>query len=271
MASPDPAYSRVGIVTRRTDVTRSIRGSRGAALLLAGTAAAASLLLSGCGAGQVAETAVKIPSVQGVNVQTSDNLYKVRGLYVQYPGGEGYRPGANAALNVVLYNDSGSPVTVTVTTDSAREILLTGTPLSGGPSAAPTGSPTEPATASATASNPNASPSQSVGTSGSPSASPSATPSESAPAGQPARIEIAANGFAQLNSNNGQFLQLIGLNDKLLPGQQVNLTFDFGNGKVVKTAAPIGVPLTPAPAPSQIVHPREEAGVDGGNEGGAHG
>ncbi len=266
MATPGPAYGRVGIVTRRTDVTRSIRGSGRATLLLAGTAAA-SLLLSGCGAGQVAETANKVPSVQGVNVQTSDNLYKVRGLYVQYPGGEGYQAGANAPLNVVLYNDSQSPVTVTVTTDSAREILLTGAAQSGGPSVAPTGSPTEPATASPTASNPSASPSQSVGTSGSPSTSPSG----SAPAGQPARIEIPANGYAVLNSDKGQFLQLVGLNDKLLSGQQVNLAFDFGNGKVVKTAAPVGVPLTPVPAPSQVVHPREEAGADGGNEGGSHG
>ncbi|NES14675.1 MULTISPECIES: copper chaperone PCu(A)C [Micromonospora] len=253
-------------------MTRSIRGSRrGAALLLAGTAAAASLLLSGCGAGQVAETANKIPSVQGINVQTSDNLYKVRGLYVQYPGSEGYQAGANARLNVVLYNDSQSPVTVTVTTDSAKEIVLSGAAESGGPSVAPTGSPTEPATASPTASDPSASPSQSLGTSESPSASPSASPSESAPAGQPARIEIPANGYVALSGNGGQFLQLVGLNEQLRSGQQVNLTFDFGDGKVIKTGAPVGVPLTPAPAPSQIVHPREEAGEQAGVEGGGHG
>jgi hypothetical protein len=247
-------------------VTRSIRGSRRrAAVLLAGTAAAG-LLLAGCGAGQVAETANKIPSVQGINVQTSDNLYKVRGLYVQYPGGEGYQAGADAQLNVVLYNDSTSPVTVTVTTDSAKEVVLAGAGESGGPSAAPTGSPTEPATASPTASDPNASPSQSLGTSESPSASPSASPSDAAPAGRPARIEIPANGYVTLIGNGGQFLQLIGLNEQLRSGQQVNLTFDFGAGKVIKTAAPVGVPLTPDPVPSQIVHPRE-AGVEGGSHG----
>ncbi|SBT48855.1 hypothetical protein [Micromonospora auratinigra] len=258
-------------------MTRSIRGSRRAALLLAGTATAAGLLLSGCGAGQVAETSNKIPSVQGVNVQTSDNLYKVRGLYVQYPGEKGYQAGGNAPLNVVLYNDSKSPVTVTVTTDSAREILLTGSAPSGGSSVAPTGSPTEPASASPSPTETNdtssPSPSESGSASASPSesASPSASASASAPAGQPARFEVPALGYVQLNSNNTQFLQLVGLNDKLLPGQQVNLTFDFGGGKVVKTGAPIGVPLTPAPAPSQVVHPREEAGAEGGAEGGSHG
>ncbi len=247
-------------------MTRSIRGSRGPALLLAGTAAAASLLLSGCGAGQISETANKIPSVQGVNVQTSDNLYKVRGLYVQFPGPKGYEAGSNAPVNVVIYNDSEKPVTVTVTTDSAREIVLTGSGAGESGAATPTGSPTEPATASPTATDPSASPSQSLETSESPSASPS--PSESAPAGQPARIEIPALSYAQLNAGNPRFLQLIGLNQKLLVGQQVNLTFDFGNGKVVTTPAPIGIPLTPEATPSKIVEPRhvgEDSGVEGGH------
>ncbi|SCG52964.1 hypothetical protein [Micromonospora inositola] len=248
-------------------MTRSIRGSGRAALLLAGTAAAASLLLSGCGAGQVAETAKKIPSVQGVSVQTPDNLFKVRGLYVQYPGVEGYQAGGNAALNVVIYNDSQAPVTVTVTTDSAREILLVGSTTAGA-QARPSGSPTEPASASPTATDPSASPSQSVGASGSASASPSAPASEPAPAGQPARLEIPALGYAQLTAAGGQRLQLVGLNEKLLAGQQVNLVFDFGNGRTIKTAAPIGVPLTPAAPVAPIITREGGTGEEGGTEAG---
>lgn len=246
-------------------MTRSIRGSRRAALLLAGTAAATGLVLSGCGAGQVAETANKVPSVQGVNVQTPDNAYKVRGLYVQYPGAEGYKAGSNAPINVVIYNDTRDPVTVTVTTDGAREVLLSGSsPAGAQPS--PTVSATEPASASPTATNPSASPSQSLGTSPSASASPSA--SESAPAGQPARIDIPALGYAQLTTTAGRFLQLVGLNADLLPGQQVNLVFDFGNGKTVKTPAPIGVPLTPGAPASPIITREGGAGEEGGTEGG---
>ncbi|MFU8874931.1 hypothetical protein [Micromonospora sp. SL4-19] len=246
-------------------MTRSIRGFRRAALLLAGTAAA-SLLLSGCGTGQIAETAKKLPSVQGVNVQTPDNLYAVRGLYVQFPGVEGYKPGADAPLNMVIYNDSKNPVTVTVTTDSARDIVLTGADASG-PQTSPSSSPTEPASASPTPSDPNASPSMGLGE----PASPSATPSESAAPSEPARIEIPALGYAQLNANSARFLKLVGLNDKLLSGQQVNLTFDFGDGRTITTPAPIGVPLTPAAVPSPIVHPREEAGEAGKVGGSGHG
>ncbi|MFD2766641.1 copper chaperone PCu(A)C [Micromonospora eburnea] len=248
-------------------MTRSIRGSGRAALLLAGTAAAASLLLSGCGAGQVAETSIKVPSVQGVNVQTPDFNFLVRGLHVLYPGTEGYQAGANAPLDVVIYNDSKNPVTVTVTTDSARDIVLTGADAAG-PQASPTNSPTEPATASPFPSAPNASPSEALG-SGEP-ASPSASPSESAAPSLPARIEIPAKGFAQLSPGSDRFLQLVGLHEKLLTGQQVSLTFDFGDGNVIRTGAPIGVPLTPAAPPSPVVHPREEAGPAGGIEGGGH-
>ncbi|MFJ8581923.1 hypothetical protein [Micromonospora sp. NPDC093277] len=246
-------------------MTRSIRGSGRAALLLAGTAAAASLLLSGCGAGQVAETAINVPSVQGVNVQTPDFNFLVRGLHVQYPGTEGYQAGADAPLDVVLYNDSEAPVTVTVTTDSARDIVLTGADAAG-PQASPTNSPTERATASPFPSDPNASPSEALGA-GEPT-SPSASPSESGAPSLPARIDLPAKGFAQLSPGSDRFLKLVGLHDRLLSGQQVNLIFDFGNGNVIRTGAPIGVPLTPAAQPSPVVHPREEAA---GNEGGEHG
>ncbi|MFC8849428.1 MULTISPECIES: hypothetical protein [unclassified Micromonospora] len=242
-------------------MTRSIRGSRRAALLLSGVAAATGLLATGCGAGQVAETAMKEPSVQGVNIQTPDNAYKVRGLYVEYPGAEGYQAGANAAVNAVLYNDTQSPVTVTVTTDSARDIVISGgASASASPSASASESPSE-----------NASPSGSASPSEGAAESPSASPSPSAPAGEPARFEIPALGYVQLNVQGGRPLQLVGLNQALLAGQQVNLTFDFGNGRVLTTPAPVGVPLTPLPQPSQIVQREGAHGAEGGTEGSGHG
>ncbi|MFI7432734.1 hypothetical protein [Micromonospora haikouensis] len=243
-------------------MTRSIRGSRRAALLLSGVAAATGLLATGCGAGQVAETANKEPSVQGVNIQTSDNAYKVRGLYVEYPGAGGYQAGANAAVNAVLYNDTQSPVTVTVTTDSAREIVISGgASASASPSASASESPSEGASPSGSGS---ASPSEGA------SEGPSASPSPSAPAGEPARFEIPALGYVQLNVQGGRSLQLVGLNQALLAGQQVNLTFDFGNGNTVSTPAPVGVPLTPLPQPSQIVQREGAHGAEGGTEGSGH-
>ncbi|MEV2241868.1 hypothetical protein [Micromonospora sp. NPDC049891] len=231
---------------------RSIRGSRRAAVLLPGIAAAAGLLLSGCGAGQISETANKVPSVQGANIQAGDGKYAVRGALVAYPGVEGYQAGDNALLNVVLYNDSRDPVTVTVTSPDAREVVLTTVAAAASPS--PTGSP-----------SPEQSPegSPSPDNSPSPDDSPSPSPTESPTAG-PARIEIPPLSYVQLNTEGEQVLQLLGLNEAVLAGQNVTLTFDFG-GETVTSPAPIAVPLTPAPQPSPIIERHTEYEGEGGH------
>lgn len=203
-------------------MTRSIRGSRRMAALLA--AAAATLLVSGCGAGQIAETALKTPTVPGTNpdLRTADGLFKVRNLLLAYPGVEGYPAGGNAVVEVAIFNESANPVTVTISSDSARSVVLTST-----------------ATPSPTA----------------PTAPPGATqdpllpPTEPAPAAEPARIEIPAYGYAVFSSTSARQLQLVGLNQAVRAGQSVNLVFDF-NGQQLSAQAPVRVPLTPAPKPT---------------------
>ncbi|MET8085189.1 hypothetical protein [Micromonospora sp. NPDC005237] len=252
-------------------MTRSIRGSRRAALLLSGMAAATSLLASGCGAGQVAETALKEPSVQGVNLTTPNGAYSVRGLLVTYPGTEGYRAGQDAPLNAVIYNDSKSTVTVTVTTQSAREVLISGGSASPTPSASESASATPSAPESRSAS-PSATPSETGSSSATPSAPESARASGSASAaapGQPARIELAPLSYLQLNSEATTQLRLIGLTEALRSGQNVVVTFDFGNGNTVTGQAPIAVPLTPAAPPSPIIE--REGGYEGDEGGATHG
>jgi hypothetical protein len=243
-------------------VTRSIRGARRAAAMLTGTAAAATLLLSGCGAGQVAETAAKVPTSVGANAQSPDNTFKVRNLSIDYLSVEGYRAGENAALSVALYNDSGQPVTVTITPDGARAVVLTG------PSAAPTPGGTVSASPSATTTSGSPSPATISG-SPEPGGSASATPSEGASASPTptptptptpdaaAEIRIPAGGFVILNKTVGSWLQLAGLTKALPPGESVPLTFDF-SGTKVQVDAPVAVPLTPAPTGAPVVEENEE-------------
>ncbi|WP_328421162.1 hypothetical protein OG470_04790 [Micromonospora sp. NBC_00389] len=260
-------------------MTRSIRGSRRAALLLSGIAAATSLLVSGCGAGQIAETAKKAPSVQGVNLSAGNGAFAVRGLLVEYPGVEGYRAGQDAALNAVIYNDSKETVTVTVTTESAREVVISGgsasaspsasAPPSASPSASESGTPSPSASESGSAS-PSATPSETGSSSATPSAPESARASGSASPstpGEPARIELAPLSYLQLNSEATTQLRLIGLTEALRSGQNVFVTFDFGNGNAVTGPAPIAVPLTPAAPPSPIIE--REGGYEGEEEGGS--
>jgi hypothetical protein len=237
-------------------------------------AAATGLLLSGCGTGQVAETANKEPSVQGVNLSARNGDYAVRGLLVEFPGVEGYKAGANAVLNAVIYNDSEQPVTVTVTTDSAREVVITGKGAAASPSATPGGSPSPTPSESQSPSpgapeSPHSSESPHATESPSATASPAAPESPAAPAGEPARIEIPPLSYVQLNTQADRVLQLVGLNESLRSGQNVFLTFDFGNGVTVTGPAPVAVPLTPAAPPSPIIE--REGGYEGQEEEGGHG
>ncbi|MET8120146.1 hypothetical protein [Micromonospora sp. NPDC005189] len=246
-------------------MTRSIRGSRRAALLLSGIAAT-SLLASGCGTGQIAETATKEASVQGVSLTTKNGSFSVRGLLVDYPGTEGYRAGQDAPLNAVIYNDSKETVTVTVTTESAREVVISGGSASASPSASES-APASPSTSTSGSATPSATPSETGSSSATPSAPESARASGSASAaapGQPARIELAPLSYLQLNSEATTQLRLIGLTEALRSGQNVIVTFDFGNGNTVTGPAPIAVPLTPAAPPSPIIE--REGGYD--DEGG---
>ncbi|MDG4828088.1 hypothetical protein O7627_02065 [Solwaraspora sp. WMMD1047] len=237
-------------------MTRSIRGARRGAVLLAG-AATTGLLMSGCGAGQIAETANIRPAVPGVNVETTDGLFKVRNAIVEYSDPLGYPSGGDAPLSMALYNDSAQPITVTVTTDSAEAVVLVDTTAT--PAATP--SPT-------TAASPDASPDPtgeppatptvepSPGASGrpDPSASPGvpATPDPTVPAtpappaGAPAQVEIPALGYLLLNDETGRILQLVGLDTALAPGRSVNLTFEV-NGERLETPVPVAVPQSPAP------------------------
>ncbi|MEU1585913.1 hypothetical protein [Micromonospora sp. NPDC005710] len=247
-------------------MTRSIRGSRRAVLLLSGIAATG-LLTSGCGAGQIAETALKEPSVQGVNLTTNNGSFSVRGLLVDYPGTEGYQAGQDAGLGAVIYNDSKETVTVTVTTEGAREVVISGGSASPSPSASESGS-ASPSNTTSGSPSPSVTPSETGSSSATPSAPESArasgSASPSAP-GQPARIELAPLSYIQFNSEATTQLRLVGLTEALRSGQNVVVTFDFGNGNTVTGQAPVAVPLTPAAPPSPIIE--REGGYEG-NEGG---
>nr|MDT0662685.1 hypothetical protein [Micromonospora sp. DSM 115978] len=237
-------------------MTRSIRGARRGAVLLAG-ATATGLLMSGCGAGQIAETAAVQPAVPGVNTQTEDGMFKVRNLMVEYADPLGYPSGGDAPLNVALYNDSTAPLTVLVSTDSAEDVVLVDGSTTPTPEPSPTPDPTataSPDPAGTPTGEPPATPTVDPGATADPSASPDATVSPDpagpasppAPAGEPARIEIPAGGYVLLSREAGSYLQVVGLDRALLPGESINLTFEV-DGERLATPVPVGVPLSPAP------------------------
>ena len=233
------------------------------ATLIAGVATVAAVALSGCSAGQVAETALKKPSNMGVNANNSNSSVVIRNLAVVYNGTEGYKSGGTAPLELGLYNQSTEAVTVLVSSQplegaaegqgvvSARAVNLVG----GEPGPAVGSAAPEPAGSRPPATPDTETPDNIPDPSASnvaPSSQPSAAPSASAAAaGRPARIELEPMGSASFLPGDAQQMQVTGLTGNLVPGTSVNLIFEFSNGaEPLILQAPVGVPLSPAPRES---------------------
>ncbi|MEV7621991.1 hypothetical protein [Actinoplanes sp. NPDC089786] len=229
---------------------------RRAAALVAGTAAVTALALTGCSAGQVAETALKKPSNSGVNANNSNNSVVVRNLQVLYNGVEGYDASARVPIEVGLFNQTTEPVVVTI---GSRP--LTGAPANQGVVAAGQIGLLGGGSASATPPSPAMEPSGSR-----PPATPDTETPENVPSGdpsapalpppppdngaqlQPARITIEPMGSASFLPGDQQQLVATGIPGRLLPGQSINLVFDFSNGaEPLELQASVGVPQSPAP------------------------
>jgi hypothetical protein len=218
-------------VTRSTD--------RPAAAWLAGAVVGAGLLLSGCSAGQIAETARKDPSIQGVNADAQlveggqvVGSVGVRDVLVAYPGPEGYERGGDAPLEVRIFNETPEAVTVQVQAAQpadgangmirASSVVLVGDAAATTPAAEPTGS-----------------------------ASPGAGGSAPADGAAPS-IEIPPGELFILTREAGSYLRLDGLGDRLLAGMSVPLRFQFSNGLQLAVSAPVANPLSPIPrAPAE--------------------
>ncbi|HEX6501208.1 MAG TPA: hypothetical protein VF054_19580 [Micromonosporaceae bacterium] len=261
-------------------MTRTVAGSktvrRQVVLAAAGlTAVAAAGLLSGCGAGKLAQTAHMAPAVQGANadVRIDDQLVSVRDAVVVYPGPKGYPAGGQAALSVRVFNQTSKPVTltrVTVSTDDRhpvgadRVIKETAGRPADVPSAAPSAPSMSPSAATATAAptgtvasgsaapagRPAASPSTGAHASAKPSPSavaptqPSAAPQEEPPSDQ-LNITIGPWQYVDLTADSPTHLVLLGLTKPLTGGDTVLLRFEFDGGATNPVEVPVGPPAGP--------------------------
>ncbi|HEU4422675.1 MAG TPA: hypothetical protein VFR67_09070, partial [Pilimelia sp.] len=199
----------------------------------------------------------KRPSVPGLNVQaevrddagTVIGQVALRDLVVTYEDIEGFPAGSDAPVQVTIFNETPRPVRVRVTspaaqpgeegTIGARSVELTSA--AGSPTASPPVPGSPPATGTPA---PTGTPTGSPAPTGTPTGQPAP------PTGQPAPtavIEIPPAGFAVLGPDSERQLRLIGLDGRLTAGSAARLLFEFDNGAVLRVAAPVGTPLSPAP------------------------
>ncbi|MDI1465121.1 hypothetical protein QEZ54_29540 [Catellatospora sp. KI3] len=240
--------------------------TRSITMLFAGGATAAALALTGCSAGMQSQTAdqvAAVPGAAGGSIETSPGAGNivVRDAMVAYPGLQGYKAGADAPLQLRIFNNTKEPVTITgVESAAAASVELTS---AGAVKATPSteASPSAAASASASAS---AKPSASASVAA--SASPSPSPSPAAPAAAE-KITIAPSGYVDLLPTSKQFYVLKGLKAALANGASVPLTIKLSNGQsIVLPAVPVATPLEAMPR-SPIALPEGEGEVVTPGEG----
>ncbi|MCU7727261.1 hypothetical protein ODJ79_26325 [Actinoplanes sp. KI2] len=184
--------------------------------LAAGAAMAAVIALSGCSAGQVAETAILESPISGLNTQSPGGALLIRNLQVPYNNPTGYPANGTAPLQVSLFNQTEQPLTVTITSKPQTNVV--------------------PEVVSA----------MQVGV-GAPPSSSGASAAPSTPALQPAKFTIPALGSQVFNPEGGPTTLLAqGLSNALKPGYSLALTFQVENGPAFEAMAPFAIPTSPA-------------------------
>jgi hypothetical protein len=217
--------------------------------MAAGVATVAVIGLAGCSAGQVAETAVLQPATSGLNTTSPDGSLLVRNLQVVYNNPTGYGVGGTAPLEVSLFNQTQTPMTVLISSTpqpGSAETVVTAQQIgvSGGAAASASAAP------SAAASEP------------SPSASePSPSESAAAPALQPARFTIAPHSVQSFMPGDPQQLQAVGLSGQLANGTALAVTIESSaTSQPLQLLAPVAIPLSPAPRAPGATDESEEGG-----------
>lgn len=196
------------------------------ALAVAGATVA---FTAGCGAGRETQTDQQVAAVPGGNVKISaapDGSVSVRNALIVYPGPNGYERGADAPIEVRVFNDTKAAIRLIDVRSPAGDVVLVREGAA---------SPTPSATAQPASPDPSMSP------------PPAAT-------GGRVDVEIPASGMVVLAPGAGQYLQLAGLTEPIKQAGSVALTFVFGNNiQLPEVRVPIAPPFSPEPrAPSVI-------------------
>jgi hypothetical protein len=229
---PEPSLGWRTVERRRKGIEVKAPASISRRLAIV-AAAASALVLSGCAAGQIAQTAEEVSTLDGVHAKVGDMALT---LYVQAPDGVPcYLPGAAVPLALVLVNTGQEPDTL----DSITSPRFTGTTVAA--NAADAAKITGAASGSGSCG----------GTAASASAAPGGKPSGLPQAA--AVPTLAPNSTTQLGiTDTGQDLTaqpvvlLEGLQGgPLFPGESVPLTLTFHKSGKITLMVPVHLSLVP--------------------------
>ncbi|MEU6250776.1 hypothetical protein [Glycomyces sp. NPDC047010] len=213
-------------------------GRRAAALAIG--AAALALALTGCGAGQHAETSKMQTAISGVDADAGS--VALRDVQIDFGDAGNYREGGQAPLRVWMANNGDEAVSLVAVTSPVAEAVTLATEVVEVEESPAEESP------SAEATTPGESASPGEDASGSPSAdaSPDAEETVAELVGEREfAIELAPSDYARLAPSTGSFLLLEGLKEDVTMGTRVEVAFTFSNGETVVLDVPMGIPDVP--------------------------
>ena len=227
---------------------------------MAALAAAGATLIAGCQAGQHAQTAQTIPTIDGASAQIGS--LGLRDVTIEYPETGSWPPGSDARLHLVVVNVGRAADTlVEVRTAVADSVELNATPgATPEPTTTATPEPSQTGSATPTGSeSPSESPSESESTFGPATPSPThgPSPTEEAATG----IPIPGPGLVSFGEE-GPEIVLTGLTRELRPAQVVPITFVFAEAGEVTVIVAVATPLEEV-EPAPTVPTEGEAGAAG--------
>lgn len=205
-------------------------GTIGAGARWAAALAVAGLVLTGCGAGDHAQTSEMGTAINGVDVNAG--TLALRDLQVDFGETGSYLEGGTAPLQVWIANQGNETVILESVTSPAAEAVTLATEVA-------VAEPSESASATP------------GGEDSSPSAAASAGSEDAEVAAELVgereyAIEIKPGSHVRLAPTTGSFLLLEGLKEDVSAAAAVEVEFTFSNGKVVTAELPMGVPAEAA-------------------------
>ena len=214
---------------------------------LLGAAVAATFALSACSVGQVTQTDQKVPAVPGTNAEVVNEAVgaqiDLRDMLVAYNGIEGYDQGADAALQIRLFNsgDVDDKLTAVTAEGVAQSVIVVDETVT-----VPTEDPTQ--TEDPTADpdqDPTADPDQEPDGEETPATDPTQDPEPTQdPQPTPIEFELPMNGYQILTPAEGVYLQLVGLVEPLNTGSVIEVTFHFEVAGQITVAIPMALPTS---------------------------
>jgi len=203
---------------------------------------ASAFLLTGCSAGQIAQTVQQTPSIDGEQAEVGNIAIRAAGI-ASPESGTSYSKGASAPLRMVIVNRGGQQDTLV----SVTSPVTSGSQLSAATSAS--------GSSSGSGSSDSASVSASSARTASPSTSDSGSASPAASgSGSSAPIVLPGQQSVQIGMSTGTAtVMLTGLTAELFPAQSVPVTFTFGSGASVTVVLAVQLSSTVPTAPTVSV------------------